>query len=74
MRIVRHPEVPQELEAAARWYQDRLPGLGDDFLSEYQATLKRILEEPTRWRRIRGENRKLNFRRFPLCHRIQRWR
>jgi ParE-like toxin of type II ParDE toxin-antitoxin system len=67
MRVIRHPEVPQELEAAACWYQDRLPGLGDDFLAEYQATLTRILQEPTRWRKIRRENRKLNFRRFPYA-------
>src|SRR4029078_13654905 len=67
MRVVRHPEVPQELEAAACWYQDRLAGLGEDFLLEYQATMTRILQEPTRWRKIRGENRKLNFRRFPYA-------
>ena len=67
MRVVRHPEVPQELEAAACWHQDRLAGLGDDFVAEYRATLTRIIQEPTRWRKIRGENRKLNFRRFPYA-------
>ena len=43
MRVIRHPEVPQELEAAALWYDERQPGLGGDFLGEYQATLSRIL-------------------------------
>jgi hypothetical protein len=38
MHVIRHPEVPQELEAAALWYEERRPGLGDDFLEEYQAT------------------------------------
>jgi hypothetical protein len=61
MRVVRHPEVPQELEAAALWYEQRQPGLGSDFLEEYQATLARILTQPERWRKIQGENRKLNF-------------
>jgi ParE toxin of type II toxin-antitoxin system, parDE len=67
MRVIRHPEVPQELEAAALWYEERQPGLGEDFLAEYQATLGRILREPNRWRKIRAENRKLNFHRFPYA-------
>lgn len=67
MRIVRHPEVPEELEAAVFWYEDRQPGLGGDFLGEYQATLSRILDEPERWRKTWGDNRKLNFHRFPYA-------
>ena len=67
MRVIRHPEVPQELEAAALWYEERQPGLGEDFLGEYQATLSRILREPKRWRKIRGDNRKRNFYRFPYA-------
>ena len=67
MRVVRHPEVPQELEAAALWYEERQPGLGEDFLGEYQSTLSRILREPERWRKIRADNRKLNFHRFPYA-------
>ena len=67
MRVIRHPEVPQELEAAVLWYEERQPGLGEDFLGEYQATPDRILHEPNRWRKIRGDNRKLNFHRFPYA-------
>ena len=66
-RVIRHPEVPHELEAAALWYAERQAGLGSDFLVEYQATLHRILSDPERWRRIRGDNRKLNLHRFPFA-------
>ena len=66
-RLNCHCNQPQELEAAALWYDERQPGLGGDFLGEYQATMSRILNEPERWRRIRGDNRKLNFHRFPYA-------
>lgn len=61
MRVVSHPEADEELEAAALWYEQRQPGLGDDFLDQFERTLRRIVAEPERWRKIRGENRKLNF-------------
>lgn len=67
MHVVSHPDADQELEAAALWYEARQPGLGDDFLDEFQRTLRRIKVEPERWRKFRGENRKLNFHRFPYA-------
>lgn len=67
MRVVSHPEAEEELEAAVLWYEERLPGLGDDFLDEFERTLHRIVAEPARWRQIRGDNRKLNFHRFPYA-------
>ncbi len=41
--------------------------LGNDFLDEFERTLRRIAAEPERWRKTRGDNRKLNFRRFPCA-------
>ena len=67
MRVVSHPEADAELEAAALWYQERQSGLGSDFLDEFERTLRRIVAEPERWRRIAGDNRKLNFHRFPYA-------
>ena len=66
-RVVRHPEAYQELEAAALWYERQQPGLGEIFLEEYQATLQRILDDPERWHKIRGDNRKLNLHGFPFA-------
>ena len=67
MRVLSHPEADEELQAAALWYEERQSGLGDNFLDEFERTLGRIVAEPERWRRIRGENRKLNFHRFPYA-------
>lgn len=67
MRVVSHPEADEELEAASLWYEERLPGLGDAFLDEFERTLHRVATVPERWRRVRGDNRQLNFNRFPYA-------
>jgi hypothetical protein len=67
MHVVSHPEADEELETAALWYEDRQPGLGDDFLTEFERTLRRITTAPERCRKFRGDNRKLNFQRFPYA-------
>lgn len=67
MHVVSHPEAEQELEAAALWYEERQRGLGDDFIDEFERTVRRIVKEPQRWRKMRGDNRKLNFHRFPYA-------
>jgi len=48
MRVVSHPEADEELRAAALWYDKRQPGLGDDFLDEYERTVSRIAATPER--------------------------
>ena len=67
MHVVSHPEADQELEAGALWYEELQPGLGDAFLDEFEQTLRRIVREPERWRKMQGDNRKLNFNRFPYA-------
>jgi hypothetical protein len=67
MEIIRHPEADQELEQAALWYQKQQPGLGEDFLVEFERTLRRISADPLRWRIFHGSGRKLNFDRFPYA-------
>jgi plasmid stabilization system protein ParE len=67
MRVDSHPEADQELEAAALWYEDRQPGLGSAFLDDFEATLRRIVAAPERWRLFHRNNRKLNLHRFPYA-------
>jgi len=67
MRVVSHPEAHKELEAAALWYEERQQGLGEAFLDQFERTLRRIVAEPQRWHKILGDNRKLNFHRFPYA-------
>jgi hypothetical protein len=65
--VVSHPEADEELEAAALWYEARQTELGDDFLNDFEVTLRRIIQEPQRPHFIQGKNRKLNFHRFPYA-------
>lgn len=67
MRVVSHPEADAELEAAALWYEQRQAGLGDDFLNQFDLTLRRVVADPERWRKIWGNHRKLNFPGFPYA-------
>lgn len=67
MHVVSHPEADDELEGATLWYDEKQPGLGGDFIEEFERTLRQIVDEPGRWRIIRGDNRKLNFHRFPYA-------
>lgn len=67
MRVVIHPEAGEELEAAALWYEERQPGLGNDFLDQFERALRRVVAEPERWRLFRRDNRKLSFQRFPYA-------
>jgi toxin ParE1/3/4 len=46
VRVELHPEADAELRAAAVWYDERRPGLGDDFMTEVSAVLTRIGEAP----------------------------
>ena len=67
MHVVSHPEADEELEAATLWYEEQQPGLGENFLDEFERTLRRLLAEPERWHKIQDNNRKLNFHRFPFA-------
>lgn len=60
-----HPEADDELAASAHYYDECQTGLGLAFLDDFDATVLRIQQAPERWRKIRGDTRKLNFRRFP---------
>ncbi len=46
MQVELHPEALAEVRAAAIWYDERQPGLGDRFVSEVAEALARIAEAP----------------------------
>ncbi len=46
MRVELHPEAQAELRAAAVWYDEQRPGLGDELVDEVTALLARVGEAP----------------------------
>jgi plasmid stabilization system protein ParE len=47
VRVELHPEARAEVRAAAFWYEERRPGLGDRFVERVNEVLQRLEEAPT---------------------------
>jgi plasmid stabilization system protein ParE len=58
------PALAEILESA-EFYEERVSGLGADFLDEVDAAIDRILQFPEAWGRLGANYRKCNLRRFP---------
>jgi toxin ParE1/3/4 len=61
-----HPEARLEYLEAIDFYESRRSGLGAAFTREVEATIQRILEEPTRWRTIEQDVRRCLTHTFPF--------
>jgi len=55
-----------DLEEAADHYELERPGLGQDFLAEFEAVLERIKQLPHAAYKTSFGNRQVPFRRFPF--------
>ncbi len=55
----------EELAGAAEFYEERVSGLGADFIDEVDAAIERLLRFPEAWGQISDNFRHCNLRRFP---------
>ncbi len=55
----------QELDDAYQWYEDQMPGLGSEFLSEIDEAVHRITAWPEAHTVLKGALRRCLVRRFP---------
>jgi plasmid stabilization system protein ParE len=71
MNVRLHPDADDELQAAAQWYEDRVVGLGERFLSEAVDALTQIEKHPRRFARVKQrvarEIRRRTFPHFPYA-------
>jgi toxin ParE1/3/4 len=55
----------REINEAARYYEDKVPGLDFDFLSEVRSAVRRILAHPQAWCPLGDDFRRCRTSRFP---------
>lgn len=61
----RHPLAERDIEHEARWYDERKPGLGDEFVDEVSRVIHLIEQNPNRYSVRFGQWRRANLQRFP---------
>lgn len=63
--VVVQPEAETDLAAAFDWYEDKKPGLGEDFLREIKRVFERLAENPLACHILHRDVRRALVRRFP---------
>jgi|694.fasta_scaffold95381_4 hypothetical protein len=65
MNVEIRPDVGTDLATAADWYDQREPGLGDEFMVEYRRTLAATIGNPLERPVVRSDLRWRKLARFP---------
>ena len=64
-RLIVRPEAEAEMTDAFDWYEDRVPGLGSEFLLCVDAVFSAIVRSPEQYPRVHRVVRRALVRRFP---------
>lgn len=67
MRLEYHPRVKRELEQARDFYEQQIPGLGAQFIDEFERQSLQIAGTPKRWAIIQDDIRRSLMNRFPYA-------
>lgn len=59
------PEAAEELERAQEWYEERVPGLGGEFVRAVKAVVAQAAREPEFYPVVHRDIRRGTVRRFP---------
>jgi len=65
MKIEYHPAIERELGEITDYYNECSPGLGDEFLNEFERQALKIAAMPYRWAAVNSDVRRALLRRFP---------
>jgi len=61
------PEVEEDVIGGYAWYEEKSPGLGEDFLRMFYASASEILWNPLLCQKVYKEFRRRLLRRFPYA-------
>jgi len=64
-KLILRQEAQRDLAKTHKWYNEKVPGLGSDFLAVVERALESIQENPARFPIIHREVRRALIRRFP---------
>ena len=67
MRVTWHPQAEEELIESARFYDQRVTGLGAEFLEAVDATIDQIVSDPQRFPIVEHYIQRCRIKRFPYC-------
>ena len=65
MNVLLIPPSDKELEETIGYYNDQMPGLGEQFYDAFQSTVNYINIAPEAWRKVGCNTRRINIKRFP---------
>jgi plasmid stabilization system protein ParE len=65
VELIVAPEAQQDLDEAYSWYEDRRPGLGEEFLGCVDACIQQIRRSPELHAKVHEDYRRALVRRFP---------
>ena len=60
------PLAALEIREAAKYYEEKVPGLGFEFIEAVRAAIRRILAHPLAWAPLDHEFRRCRTSRFPF--------
>ena len=64
-KLILRQEAERDLVEAYKWYEEKVPGLGTDFLAVIERALESIQQNPARFPIIYRNVRRALMRRFP---------
>ena len=73
MRLIYHPDAEAELIESARFYEQRVPSLGAQFLDAAELAIGAILDAPERWSILEAGVRRYQMPRFPFAVYYRLW-
>src|SRR3974390_1537046 len=65
MIVEYHPAIEAELKAIELYYENHSPGLGREFINEFERQVLALAAKPERWMVVKADVHRCLMRRFP---------